>query len=82
MSADNGIYILVTPSGEGHEEFRVVHGFASDMEDIDILLARDFFEDAQLFDTRGDADAYAEDLSEDYSYLEYGIVVVELDEVF
>lgn len=88
MSSDNGIYILETSGAKfGLSEFRVKHcqgidniyGKFNDETfhwDGDDKMIKDYFEDAPVFDNLVDALDKAENLSNNYDYLEYGICVI------
>lgn len=83
MSADNGIYVLQTKG----PEYRVAHqqniddlygNFSEDsyqwQGDPEIMYL--YFKDAPVFSTLEDALDFADKLSYDYEYLEYGICVI------
>lgn len=84
MSADNGIYILVT---EG-PEFRVAHCQAIEniewqpnyhgLNKEEILV---YFATCKVLNNLEDAFNYAKKLSEDYYVLEYGICILDHEEV-
>lgn len=86
MSADNGIYVLFTESEKG-PEYRVAYAHAIDSiygkfndetfrYDGDPTSIHNTFKDAPVFHTINEALDYAEELEQDYSYLEDGICVI------
>lgn len=83
MSSDNGIYVLETAG----PEYRVKHAqnidaiygkFNDDTLhwDGDDAMIKEFFEDAPMFTDFTKAIDKAEELSNNYDYLEYGICVI------
>ena len=83
MSADNGIYILVTKG----PEFRVVHAqgidnIYGDFDDTtsrwkgDPEMIREYFNSSQKYDTIEESLDIATEMSYDYSFLEDGICVI------
>ena len=86
MSADNGIYVLFTESEKG-PEYRVAYAHAIDsiygkFNDItfryegDIQCIQETFEGMPVFFTLSEALDYAEELENNYSYLEDGVCVI------
>jgi hypothetical protein len=81
MSADNGIYILVSPNKEtGFTEYRVIYAqsidniyFQPDHGDFNTEHLRNYFAKCKFNTSDIDALAYARKLESKYSYLEYGI---------
>ena len=83
MSADNGIYILVSKGPEyrvaHHQNIEEIYGEFSDESfqwqgDPNAML--EYFQDAPMFSTLEEALDFASDLSYNYEYLEYGICVI------
>jgi hypothetical protein len=92
MSADNGIYILKTNKPyiregnilywqDGHD-YRVT--YCTNIEDIDYshLYLPVLFGDSLVFSSYEQAFEYAEKLSLNYDYLEYGISMVTRSTIF
>lgn len=92
MSADNGVYILVTGRGRGKREYRVTHAQA--FENLDYLpnypatnpevhlgTMMAFFGKSSVFTDRKIAEGYAirwrEEIENEGGICEYGIVWVE-----
>jgi len=86
MSADNGIYVLLTETEKG-PEYRVAYAHAIDniygkfndelcRYEGDIHQIRSVFENSQIFHTLNEALDFAEDMEYDYEYLEDGICVI------
>ena len=86
MSADNGIYVLLTESEKG-PEYRVAYAQAIDSiygkfnEDTfkwegDLEAMRDIFQDAEVYHTLNEALDHAEELEQEHEYLEDGICVI------
>ena len=86
MSADNGIYVLLTESSNG-PEWRVAYAHAIDniygkyndelgKYEGDIKAIASVFEDAPIFYSLNEALDKAEEMSYDYEYLEDGICVI------
>lgn len=86
MSADNGIYILVTkkPGSDTEKEYRVAHAQA--IENIDYGTDEDkmnslvqYFGGPRVgyFDNRIDAIVYAHNTAQSYSVLEYGVQEID-----
>ena len=90
MSADNGIYILVTPTNNGGEEYRVVHAMAIDNLDYDVPEGWDlnpeevknYFENTPVFGDEKEALDYAHELAKDWPFLEYGISSIKAERKF
>ena len=93
MSADNGIYILSTPSPNGRE-FRVCElGAIDNLEwddvisnstsdpDVHIKNARRMWHNCQVFVNRTDALVKADELSQN-CYTEYGICFINIEREF
>lgn len=93
MSADNGIYILITPK-DLTQEYRVAHlqaienvdwchknGEITENDDIRIHNARRMWDSAQVFDCTMNAFQHSLDLDKQHN-TEYGINVVEVDREF
>ena len=92
MSADNGIYILVTKRNGGKKEYRVAYfqcvenlTYRPDYPathpqvNIDIMLSH--FGDSHVFTDRKIAEGYAVRMLEEHTYCEYGIVFLEFPDV-
>ena len=86
MSADNGIYVLLTESEKG-PEYRVAYAQAIDSiygkfnEETfkwegDMEAMRDIFQEAQVFYTLNEALDHAEEIEQEHEYLEDGICVI------
>ena len=86
MSADNGIYVLLTESKKG-PEYRVAYAQAIDSIygkfneetfkwDGDKEAMLDIFKDASIFYTLNEALDHAEEMEQNYDYLEDGICVI------
>ena len=86
MSADNGIYILFTESEKG-PEYRVAYAHAIDSiygkfndvtfrYDGDLTAIQETFQAAPVFHTINEALDYAEEMEQNYDYLEDGICVI------
>lgn len=86
MSADNGIYVLYTETEKG-PEYRVAYAQAIDSiygkfnEDTfkyegNAMSIQDTFQGSAVFHTIDEALNYAEELEQEYSYLEDGICVI------
>lgn len=90
MSADNGIYILVTPisglqNGANTQQFRVAHAQAIDNLDYEVPDGWDldptqvvaYFHDAQIRWTASEALLLAASMMTDLPICEYGIQIIE-----
>jgi hypothetical protein len=87
MSADNGIYILVSPNKDtGFTEYRVI--YAQSIDNIHYKPNHGDYNKEQLIDYFGkckfnvsdvDALAFARKLESKYDYLEYGIKWIYMD---
>lgn len=86
MSADNGIYILLTETEKG-PEYRVAYAQAIDSiygkfneekfrYDGDDEQIRSVFGESEVFYTLNEALDKAEEIEQDYNYLEDGIAVI------
>ena len=86
MSADNGIYVLLTETEKG-PEYRVAYTQSIDNiygkfnEELfryegDIQAIRSVFGESQVFHTLNEALDFAEGMEYDYEYLEDGICVI------
>lgn len=83
MSADNGIYILVTMKKDSHDcEYRVAHAQAID--NLDYGTEEDkqnsmvqYFGKSKVYN-ESDAILFAHDLAKNYSVLEYGVSTIDL----
>jgi len=86
MSADNGIYVLYTESERG-PEYRVAYAHAIDMiygkfneqsfkYEGNAMAIQDTFQGSAVFHNIDEALNYAEELEQEYSYLEDGICVI------
>ena len=86
MSADNGIYVLFTESEKG-PEYRVAYAHAIDTiygkfndvtfrYDGDLNAIQETFQAAPVFHTINEALDYAEEMEQNYDYLEDGICVI------
>jgi hypothetical protein len=93
MSADNGIYILKTPTPGGEFEYRVremgaVENLSWDGADYShdprvlIANARKMWKNAPLFTDHGAALVHADELSKTTPILEYGISTITVDVPF
>lgn len=97
MSADNGIYILVTLTRDGSgKEYRVQHlqavenytwdhlwGMETKNPDIHIQNAREMWKDVSIIHSEHDALAEANRLLQAYGgWTEYGIQFVKIDRTF
>lgn len=94
MSADNGIYILSTLKGKGHE-YRVAHlqavenyewddkikGYTED-PDVQIKNAREMWDGCKVFKKEKGALKLAHKLADDVDILEYGICYVYIPYVY
>ena len=83
MSADNGIYILATPIGNGQYEYRVIHAMAienitdNDINgDPEVVMA--YFGNAPVFTSHDEALKHAKHLASSVPILQYGIVDIDL----
>lgn len=83
MSSDNGIYILHTRGPEyrvgHHQGIDNIYGKFSDDTlkwEGDPVMILEYFDDAKMFTNIELALDYAEMISYDYEYLEYGICVI------
>ena len=87
MSADNGVYVLVTENLNGNSEYRVAYAHAidnvygkynPDIEgfegDLEALQAT--FGESQVFQTLDEAIDLAEEIAYTHEYLEDGICVL------
>ena len=83
MSADNGIYILITEGPEYrvayHQNIDAIYGNFSDESlqwqgDLESML--EYFQNAPMFSNLEEALDKAEELVYDYAYLEDGICVI------
>jgi hypothetical protein len=94
MSSDNGIYILTTPKGNGHE-YRVAHQMAIDnylwddesndyTNDPKVLIknAREMWKDCKVLTEESEAFQEAVIIYEDVGYTEYGIQFINISEEF
>lgn len=86
MSADNGIYVLFTETEKG-PEYRVAYAHAIDSiygkfneetfrYDGDDNQIRSVFGESEVFYTLNEALDKAEEIEQDYDYLEDGIAVI------
>ena len=86
MSKDNGIYVLLTESEKG-PEYRVAYAHAIDSiygkfneqtfrYEGDSMAIQDTFQGAAVFHNINEALDYAEELEQNYEYLEDGICVI------
>jgi hypothetical protein len=86
MSADNGIYVLLTETEKG-PEYRVAYAQAIDSiygkfnEETfkwegNLEAMRDIFQDAEVYHTLNEALDHAEEMEQEYHYLEDGICVI------
>lgn len=86
MSADNGVYVLLTETEKG-PEYRVAYAQAIDSiygkfneetyrYDGDADMIRSVFEKSEVFHTLNEALDKAEEIEQDYNYLEDGIAVI------
>lgn len=83
MSADNGIYILVTAGPEyrvaHHQNIEEIYGnfnddtYTWDGDEYNMWL---YFHKADMFSNLEEALDFAADMSYDYDFLEYGICVI------
>lgn len=80
MSADNGIYILVTKG----PEYRVIHTQSIDdiywdapIGDWNEGIIKDRFDNAEVFNTEKAAWEEADEMAKSYDILEYGISMIE-----
>lgn len=83
MSSDNGIYVLETAGAEFRVKYAqnidAIYGNFNDDTyhwDGDDEKIKEFFHDAPTYDNLLDALDKAEELSNNYDYLEYGICVI------
>lgn len=84
MSADNGIYILVTMKKNSHDcEYRVAYAHA--IENIDYGTEEDkanslvqYFGKSKVYDTETEAIIEAHAKAKNYSVLEYGVQTIDL----
>jgi hypothetical protein len=87
MSADNGVFILETSTPQG-PEYRVI--YAQGIDNIygkfndrtlrwegDMNMMVDYFRDSDIFSTYAKALDYAKRLSQEHTYLEYGICFID-----
>lgn len=94
MSADNGIYILKTPKGDGFE-YRVAHlqgienyewdeqiGGCTDDPDVYIDNARYMWKDCEVFSDEVGVMTLALKMEREYTYVEYGICCIDIDREF
>jgi len=94
MSADNGIYILATPKGDGFE-YRVEHlqsidnymwdhDLHCDTDDKDIWIknAREMWKGCEVLESQIDALKLAEELLEQEYICEYGISFISIRRKF
>lgn len=86
MSADNGVYVLLTETEKG-PEYRVAYAQAIDSVygkfneesfryDGDSDMIRAVFGESDVFYTLNEALDKAEEIAQDYDYLEDGIAVI------
>lgn len=86
MSADNGVYVLLTESEKG-PEYRVAYAQAIDSAygsyndeagvwDGDNTFLTAVFSEAPVFYTLNEALDKAEEIAQDYDYLEDGIAII------
>ena len=86
MSADNGIYVLYTEGQKG-PEYRVTYAQGIDSIygkfneesfkwDGDVEMIREIFHEATVFHNLNEALDHAEEMEQDYGYLEDGICVI------
>jgi hypothetical protein len=91
MSADNGIYILQSPTEEGHDEFRVTHAQAIDnisfepnKEGFNTEQLVEYFGKCKVITSKAEAQAVADGLlqqilnDEFCPIVEYGICGIKL----
>ena len=93
MSADNGIYILVTPRGKSYE-YRVKHlqgvdqymldarGNESNDSKVLIANARRMWNDCVVYTDNDAAMKEVVRLAKETSYTEYGIGIIEINHEF
>jgi len=95
MSADNGVYILITPSYNSGHEYRVqdlqavdnyswndVNGRHTDNPDILIRNAQEMWATAAVFHNESDAVAAAVHILQTLDVCEYGISFIEINRDF
>lgn len=86
MSADNGIYVLLTEGDQG-PEYRVAYAHAIDniygnfnpelgRYEGDVQAIQEIFQGAPVFFNVNDAMDYAEGMEQDYDYLEDGVALI------
>jgi hypothetical protein len=86
MSADNGVYVLLTETEKG-PEYRVAYANAIDNiygkynNDLgryegDVKCIKSTFAEAPIFHSLNEALDHAEELENDYEYLEDGVCVI------
>lgn len=86
MSSDNGVYVLLTETEKG-PEYRVAYAHAIDTiygkfneqtfrYDGDLNAIRSVFGESEVFHTLNEALDKAEELEQNYEYLEDGIAVI------
>ena len=95
MSADNGIYILSTPTKSGGREYRVQHlqavenvewdeatGFPTTDTKVRIKNAREMWKKAVIFYQESAALQTAAMMLRETMICEYGISYIEIEEIF
>jgi|SRR6185437_3399415 len=84
MSADNSILVLTSRGADGRPEYRVAHVQNVEMADYHVVADRDeylacyFDEKTVVYRSQQKAWNQARKLYEEYDYVEYGIVTVDL----
>lgn len=94
MSADNGVYILVTPTDDGYE-YRVTEtsaienlnwdesiGDETNDEDVIIKNARGTWHGAKIYYKRGETLEAAHDLYKSLPICEYGVSEIHINRKF
>jgi len=76
MSADNGIYILPSPTPNGLE-YRVAHAQAIENVDYDPMYEVLLFSKAPVYASEQEAVLAAFEKAKDYDVLEYGVAMLE-----
>ena len=83
MSADNGVFVLVTSGPEYRvaylQNIDAIYGNFNDTTgywDGDNEKIHQFFDDAPVFNDIDDALNKAQEMADEYDYLEYGVCII------
>lgn len=89
MSADNGVYVLKSPSSlpNGNDEYRVAHAQAiENLQTTDEKFSRDWehetFNPSPVYFNKDEAILAAHKIAETIEVLEYGVRIIHMDHAF